>query len=81
MSLADGTGSIWQFGSEAPALVRVVGRGVANIVGSTDLLTRLGERAWSDVGRQHFSVLREALAKHEGSEVKNTGEKIQKHNR
>ena len=46
----------------------------SDIVGSTDLLTRLGERDWDDVRRQHFSVLREALAEHEGAEVKNTGD-------
>ena len=46
----------------------------SDIVGSTDLLTRLGEREWDDVRRQHFSVLREALAEHEGAEVKNTGD-------
>ena len=46
----------------------------SDIVGSTDLLTRLGERDWSDVRRQHFSVLREALAEHDGAEVKNTGD-------
>lgn len=46
----------------------------SDIVGSTVLLTRLGERDWDDVRRQHFSVLREALAEHEGAEVKNTGD-------
>jgi class 3 adenylate cyclase/ubiquinone/menaquinone biosynthesis C-methylase UbiE len=46
----------------------------SDIVGSTDLLTRLGERDWEDVRRKHFSVLREALAEHAGSEVKNTGD-------
>jgi len=45
-----------------------------DIVGSTDLLTRLGEREWDDVRRKHFSVLREALAEHQGTEVKNTGD-------
>ena len=46
----------------------------SDVVGSTDLLRRLGERGWDDVRRQHFSVLREALAEHEGAEVKNTGD-------
>jgi len=46
----------------------------SDIVGSTVLLARLGERDWDDVRRQHFSVLREALAEHEGAEVKNTGD-------
>jgi class 3 adenylate cyclase/ubiquinone/menaquinone biosynthesis C-methylase UbiE len=46
----------------------------SDVVGSTDLLRRLGERDWDEVRRQHFSVLREALAEHEGTEVKNTGD-------
>jgi len=46
----------------------------SDVVGSTDLLRRLGERGWDDVRRQHFSVLRKALAEHEGTEVKNTGD-------
>jgi class 3 adenylate cyclase/ubiquinone/menaquinone biosynthesis C-methylase UbiE len=46
----------------------------SDIVGSTDLLTRLGEHGWDEVRRQHFSVLREALAEHDGVEVKNTGD-------
>ncbi len=36
----------------------------SDIVDSTDLLTRLGERDWDDVRRTNFSVLREALAEH-----------------
>jgi class 3 adenylate cyclase/ubiquinone/menaquinone biosynthesis C-methylase UbiE len=46
----------------------------SDIVGSTEGLTRLGERDWDDVRRRHFSVLREELAEHEGVEVKNTGD-------
>jgi ubiquinone/menaquinone biosynthesis C-methylase UbiE len=46
----------------------------SDIVGSTDLLTRLGEREWNEVRRKHFSVLREALAEHQGTEIKNTGD-------
>lgn len=46
----------------------------SDIVGSTDLLSRLGERGWDDVRRHHFSVLREALAEHGGAEVKNIGD-------
>jgi class 3 adenylate cyclase/ubiquinone/menaquinone biosynthesis C-methylase UbiE len=48
----------------------------SDIVGSTDLLSRLGERAWDDVRREHFTVLRTCLADHDGSEVKNTGDGI-----
>lgn len=46
----------------------------SDVVGSTDLLRRLGERGWDEMRRKHFSVLREALAEHEGAEVKNTGD-------
>jgi class 3 adenylate cyclase/ubiquinone/menaquinone biosynthesis C-methylase UbiE len=46
----------------------------SDIVGSTELLTRLGGHDWDDVRRQHFSVLRDALAEHQGLEVKNTGD-------
>src|ERR1700687_5057060 len=46
----------------------------SDVVGSTDLLRRLGERGWDEVRRKHFSVLREALAEHDGAEVKNTGD-------
>jgi class 3 adenylate cyclase/ubiquinone/menaquinone biosynthesis C-methylase UbiE len=46
----------------------------SDVVGSTELLARLGERGWDEVRRKHFSVLREALAEHEGVEVKNTGD-------
>ena len=45
-----------------------------DIVGSTDHLVRLGDRAWDDVRRRHFTALRAALAEHEGVEVKNTGD-------
>src|SRR4029077_18633612 len=31
-------------------------------------------RDWDDVRRKHFSVLREAMAEHDGVEVKNTGD-------
>jgi ubiquinone/menaquinone biosynthesis C-methylase UbiE len=46
----------------------------SDIVGSTERLTRLGERGWDDVRRKHFSALREALAEYQGAEVKNTGD-------
>ena len=48
----------------------------SDIVGSTGLLGRLGEQAWDDVRREHFSVLRSVLADHAGTEVKNTGDGI-----
>jgi class 3 adenylate cyclase/2-polyprenyl-3-methyl-5-hydroxy-6-metoxy-1,4-benzoquinol methylase len=45
-----------------------------DIVGSTELLGRLGERDYDDVRRRHFTALRKALADHDGTEVKNTGD-------
>lgn len=47
-----------------------------DIVGSTELLGQLGELAWDEVRRDHFSVIRSALADHGGTEVKNTGDGI-----
>jgi class 3 adenylate cyclase/2-polyprenyl-3-methyl-5-hydroxy-6-metoxy-1,4-benzoquinol methylase len=47
-----------------------------DIVGSTEFLARLGEREWDVVRRDHFEVLREALAEFDGTEVKNTGDGI-----
>jgi class 3 adenylate cyclase len=46
----------------------------SDVVGSTELLARLGERGWDGVRRQHFAVLRDALSEHRGTEVKNTGD-------
>ena len=46
----------------------------SDIVGSTDHLVRLGDRDWDEVRRAHFAVLREALTRHGGVEVKNTGD-------
>ena len=45
-----------------------------DIVGSTELLGRLGERDYDEVRRRHFAALRTALADHDGTEVKNTGD-------
>ncbi len=45
-----------------------------DIVGSTELLGRLGERDYDDVRRRHFAALRTALVDHDGTEVKNTGD-------
>jgi class 3 adenylate cyclase/ubiquinone/menaquinone biosynthesis C-methylase UbiE len=45
-----------------------------DIVGSTDLLSRLGDAKWDAARRAHFTVLREVLAAHAGTEVKNTGD-------
>ena len=48
----------------------------SDIVGSTEFLSRLGDQAWDDARREHFSVLRSTLADHDGTEVKNTGDGI-----
>lgn len=45
-----------------------------DIVGSTELLGRLGEREYDEVRRRHFTALRTALGEHDGTEVKNTGD-------
>ncbi len=45
-----------------------------DIVGSTDLLSRLGDAQWDAARRAHFTGLREVLAEHSGTEVKNTGD-------
>lgn len=61
----------WRMGRSATTTVLF-----SDIVGSTELLGRLGEQAWDDVRREHFSVLRSVLADHAGTEVKNTGDGI-----
>ena len=45
-----------------------------DIVGSTSLMDKHGDRLWDEHRRAHFGVLREALAAHGGTEVKNTGD-------
>jgi class 3 adenylate cyclase/precorrin-6B methylase 2 len=47
-----------------------------DIVGSTDLLSRLGDAKWEAVRRAHFTSLRDVLAEHAGVEVKNTGDGV-----
>ena len=47
-----------------------------DIVGSTDLLSRLGDAKWETVRRAHFTSLRDLLAEHSGVEVKNTGDGV-----
>jgi class 3 adenylate cyclase len=46
----------------------------ADLVGSTQLLSRLGEAAADDLRREHFSLLRRALDRRGGREVKNLGD-------
>ncbi len=47
-----------------------------DLVGSTDLLSRLGEAAFDEVRRGHFATLREALVRHGGEEVKTLGDGV-----
>ena len=45
-----------------------------DLVGSTDLLSRLGEAAYDGLRRAHFASLREAIGHSGGAEVKTTGD-------
>ncbi len=45
-----------------------------DMVGSTELLSRLGDERFDGVRRAHIGALRDALAAHDGSEVKSTGD-------
>lgn len=45
-----------------------------DLVGSTELASRLGHDAYETVRREHFGALRRAVAAHHGSEVKTTGD-------
>jgi adenylate cyclase len=45
-----------------------------DLVGSTALLSRVGEARADELRREHFGLLREAIAEHDGREVKNLGD-------
>ncbi|MGH9003363.1 MAG: adenylate/guanylate cyclase domain-containing protein, partial [Acidimicrobiia bacterium] len=45
-----------------------------DIVGSTELLSRLGDLRYDEVRRDHFALLRQALAEAHGDEVKTMGD-------
>jgi class 3 adenylate cyclase len=47
-----------------------------DLVGSTELMARLGDVAFDALRGEHFAGLREALAAHGGEEVKNTGDGV-----
>ncbi|HYH62565.1 MAG TPA: AAA family ATPase [Solirubrobacterales bacterium] len=47
---------------------------ISDLVGSTGLETRVGPAIADDLRREHFAVLREAIAEKQGEEVKNTGD-------
>jgi len=45
-----------------------------DLVGSTELMSRVGEAAADELRRDHFARLRAAVAAHGGREVKNLGD-------
>ncbi len=45
-----------------------------DLVGSTELLTRIGQEAMERVRREHFALMREAIAEQRGTEVKTVGD-------
>lgn len=45
-----------------------------DLVGSTELMSRLGEATFDEFRRDHFSRLREVIDAHAGTEVKTTGD-------
>ena len=45
-----------------------------DLVGSTELMSRVGEAAADELRREHFSLLRAAVGDHGGREVKNLGD-------
>ncbi len=47
-----------------------------DLVGSTELMSQLGDRAFDELRRVHFAALSQAVVAHEGEEVKNTGDGI-----
>jgi DNA-binding NarL/FixJ family response regulator/class 3 adenylate cyclase len=47
-----------------------------DLVGSTSLFARRGDDAADAIRREHFAVLRAAIAAHEGREIKSTGDGV-----
>jgi class 3 adenylate cyclase/tetratricopeptide (TPR) repeat protein len=47
-----------------------------DLVGSTELMTGLGDVAFDQLRTEHFSGLRQAISRRGGSEIKNTGDGI-----
>jgi class 3 adenylate cyclase/DNA-binding SARP family transcriptional activator len=56
---------------QAPEVLTVL---FTDIVGSTNLLNRLGDDAADALRRSHFALLRRAIAEHRGREVKSLGD-------
>lgn len=47
-----------------------------DLVGSTELMTRMGDEAFDELRAEHFARLRDAVVVHGGQNVKNTGDGI-----
>ena len=62
--------------SELPTDARIVAVLLTDVVSSTQHLTQMGDEAWNAERGRHFGLLREELARHDGVEVKNTGDGI-----
>lgn len=48
----------------------------SDLVGSTELLSQLGETAFDEVRRTHFAALRQAIERTGGDEVKTLGDGV-----
>lgn len=59
--------------AESPELDRVAVL-FTDVVGSTELLDRVGDEAAHDLRRRHFELLRDAVRDHDGREVKSLGD-------
>ena len=46
----------------------------SDVVASTEVLNRFGDEAADELRREHFGLLRDAVADHGGQEVKNVGD-------
>jgi class 3 adenylate cyclase len=60
--------------SGAEGEVRLVALLFTDIVASTEYQARVGARQWSRLSDQHDALVRAALARHQGHEVKTTGD-------
>lgn len=58
-------------GNHVPERVAVL---FTDVVGSTELLDRLGDEAANQLRRRHFALLRSTIGDHEGREVKSLGD-------
>lgn len=58
-----------------PSLDRVLATVMfTDIVGSTDRLSRLGDRGWADLMAQHDALVRSEIARHRGTEIDRAGD-------